>query len=139
LELWDDSPDPFFAALLSNSDPNYTIEIEGNVYVVNALTIQQHWFGNYTVLWRAPPGFNRAIQLGHTGPQVEWLRGRLESLSRLAPTDRDRAFFDRNLEDALKRFQRSQQLRPDGIAGPHSLIQLHSSADVLVAKLRSVR
>ena len=139
LELWDDSPDPFFAALLSNSDPNYTIEIEGNVYVVNALTIQQHWFGNYTVLWRAPPGFNRAIQLGHTGPQVEWLRGRLESLSRLAPTDRDRAFFDRNLEDALKRFQRSQQLRPDGIAGPHSLIQLHSTADVLVAKLRSVR
>ncbi|HBP15460.1 MAG TPA: hypothetical protein DD457_09655, partial [Gammaproteobacteria bacterium] len=60
-------------------------------------------------------------------------------LSRLAPTDRDRSFFDRNLEDALKRFQRSQQLRPDGIAGPHSLIQLHSTADVLVAKLRSVR
>ncbi len=139
LELWDDSPDPFFAALLANSDNSYTIEIEGNVHVVNGVTLQQHWFGNYTVLWRAPPGFNRAIQLGHTGTQVEWVRERLESLSRLAPTDLDRAFFDRNLEDALKQFQRSQQLRPDGIAGPNSLIQLHSSADVLVAKLRSVR
>ena len=139
LELWDDSPDPFFAALLANSDTSYTIEIEGNVHVVNGVTLQQHWFGNYTVLWRAPPGFNRAIQLGHTGTQVEWVRERLESLSRLAPTDLDRAFFDRNLEDALKQFQRSQQLRPDGIAGPNSLIQLHSSADVLVAKLRSVR
>ena len=70
-----------------------------------------------------------------TGPQVEWLRERLESLMRLAPTTGDPAFFDRDLEVALKKFQRSQQLRPDGIAGPNSLIRLHSSADIPVAKL----
>jgi len=135
LELWDHATDPFFAALLSISDTNYTLEIEGNVQVVSGPAIQQHWFGNYTVLWRAPPGFNRAIQLGHTGTQVEWLREQLESLTRLAPTTGDPAFFDRDLEVALKKFQRSQQLRPDGIAGPNSLIRLHSSADIPVAKL----
>ena len=135
LELWDDATDPFFAALLSIADTNYTLEIEGNVQVVSGPAIQQHWFGNYTVLWRAPPGFNRAIQLGHTGTQVEWLREQLESLTRLAPTTGDPAFFDRDLEVALKKFQRSQQLRPDGIAGPNSLIRLHSSADIPVAKL----
>ena len=135
LELWDHTTDPFFAALLSISDTNYTLEIEGNVQVVSGPAIQQHWFGNYTVLWRAPPGFNRAIQLGHTGTQVEWLREQLESLTRLAPTTGDPAFFDRDLEVALKKFQRSQQLRPDGIAGPNSLIRLHSSADIPVAKL----
>ena len=135
LELWDDSTDPFFAALLSNSGNSYTVEIEATIYVVDSPTIQHHWFGNYTLLWRAPPGFNRAIRLGHTGAQVEWLRDRLESLARLAPTTVDRAFFDRDLEGALKQFQRSQQLRPDGIAGPNSLIQLHSSADIPVAKL----
>ena len=135
LELWDHTTDPFFAALLSISDTNYTLEIEGNVQVVSGPAIQQHWFGNYTVLWRAPPGFNRAIQLGHTGTQVEWLREQLESLTRLAPTTGDPAFFDRDLEVALQKFQRSQQLRPDGIAGPNSLIRLHSSADTPVAKL----
>ena len=135
LELWDHATDPFFAALLGISDTNYTLKIEGNVRVVSGPAIQQHWFGNYTVLWRAPPGFNRAIQLGHTGTQVEWLREQLESLTRLAPTTGDPAFFDRDLEVALKKFQRSQQLRPDGIAGPNSLIRLHSSADIPVAKL----
>jgi general secretion pathway protein A len=139
LELWDDATDPFFAALLSISDTNYTLEIEGNVHVVSGLTIQQHWFGNYTVLWRAPPGFNRAIQLGHTGTQVEWLREQLESLEYLPPTNGDRALFDHNLGDALKQFQRSRQLRPDGIAGPNSLIRLRSSADIPVAKLHVAR
>ena len=135
LELWDHATDPFFAALLGISDTNYTLKIEGNVRVVSGPAIQQHWFGNYTVLWRAPPGFNRAIQLGHTGTQVEWLREQLESLVYLARTNGDRALFDHNLRDALKQFQRSQQLRPDGIAGPNSLIRLHSSADIPVAKL----
>ncbi|HIC34309.1 MAG TPA: hypothetical protein EYO78_05860, partial [Gammaproteobacteria bacterium] len=139
LELWDHTTDPFFAALLSISDTNYTLEIEGNVQVVSRPAIQQHWFGNYTVLWRAPPGFNRAIQLGHTGTQVEWLREQLESLVYLARTNGDRALFDHNLRDALKQFQRSQQLRPDGIAGPNSLIRLHSSADIPVAKLHVAR
>jgi len=139
LELWDHATDPFFAALLSISDANYTLEIEGNVHVVSGSAIRQHWFGNYTVLWRAPPGFNRAIQLGHSGTQVEWLRQQLESLAYLAPTNGDRALFDHNLGDALKQFQRSQKLRPDGIAGPNSLIQLHSRADIPVAKLRVAR
>ena len=88
------------------------------------------------MLWRAPPGFDRAIQVGHAGTQVEWLRERLESLTLLTPTVNDPSFFDSELEDALKIFQRSQQLRPDGIAGPHSLIRLHGSTDVPVAKLR---
>ena len=136
IELWDDSTNPFFAALLSISDTTYGIEIDGKAHVVTGSTIQQHWFGNYTVLWRAPPGFDRAIQVGHAGTQVEWLRERLESLTLLTPTVNDRSFFDSELEDALKKFQRSQQLRPDGIAGPHSLIRLHSSTDVPVAKLR---
>ena len=139
LELWDHATDPFFAALLSVSDANYTLEIDGNVHVVSGSAIRQHWFGNYTVLWRAPPGFNRAIQLGHSGTQVEWLRQQLESLAYLAPTNGDRALFDHNLGDALKQFQRSRQLRPDGIAGPNSLIQLHSRADIPVAKLRVAR
>ena len=136
IELWDESTDPFFAALLSVSDTTYSIEIDGKAYVVTGSTIQQHWFGNYTVLWRAPPGFDRAIQVGHAGTQVEWLRERLESLTLLTPTVNDPSFFDSELEDALKKFQRSQQLRPDGIAGPHSLIRLHGSTDVPVAKLR---
>ena len=139
LELWDHATDPFFAALLGISDTNYTLEIEGNVHVVSGPAIQQHWFGNYTVLWRAPPGFNRAIQLGHTGTQVEWLREQLESLAYLAPTNGDRALFDQNLGDALKQFQRSRQLRPDGIAGPNSFIRLHSSVDIPVAKLHVAR
>ena len=136
IELWDDSTDPFYAALLSASDNAYSIEIDGKAHVVSGSTIRQHWFGNYTVLWRTPPGFDRAIQLGHAGTQVEWLRERLESLTPLKARLSDRAVFDSELEDALKKFQRSQQLRPDGIAGPHSLIRLHSSSDVPVAKLR---
>ena len=70
---------------------------------------------------------------------MEWLRQQLESLAYLAPTNGDRALFDHNLGDALKQFQRSRQLRPDGIAGPNSLIQLHSRADIPVAKLRVAR
>ena len=136
IELWDDSTNPFFAALLSVSDNAYSIEIDGKAHVVSVSTIRQHWFGNYTVLWRTPPGFDRAMQLGHAGTQVEWLRERLESLTPLKAILSDRAIFDSELEDALKTFQRSQQLRPDGIAGPHSLIRLHSSSDVPIAKLR---
>ena len=70
---------------------------------------------------------------------MEWLREQLESLAYLAPTNGDRTLFDHNLGDALKQFQRSQQLRPDGIAGPNSFIRLHSSVDIPVAKLHVAR
>jgi general secretion pathway protein A len=61
---------------------------------------------------------------------VQWLRGRLAELPATELTDIDSPVYDQKMVQAVQRFQRSQGLIPDGIAGPRTLILL----DNLVAE-----
>jgi general secretion pathway protein A len=135
LELWDDRPDPYYAAVLARHDNTLTVALGGQAFEVTADGLAGHWFGTYIVLWQMPPDYRGNLQIGDTGPSVAWLRQHLAVALQIdlrAPVP-DR--FDEGLQNALVRFQREHGLVPDGIVGPITWIAVNSTLPEGAAKL----
>lgn len=136
LELWDDGSDPYFAALTAKlADGRYRVILEGETFDVADAAIDAHWFGTHTVLWRPPPSFVKSLTLKSRGPAVGWLRERLAVLD---PNEVDVTapnLFDEGMRARIAGFQRRMGLRPDGIAGPITLMHLDTQTDPSIAVL----
>lgn len=93
------------------------------------------WQGDYTVLWQAPPAYREALQLGHRGPAVAWLRERLALVrGEATPLQAERP-FDAKLLSQVREFQVREQLDPDGAAGVKTLSRLAARTDPAVPVL----
>ena len=86
------------------------------------------WYGDYLLLWK--PNANAPVPLapGMVGTAVAWLRTQLATLQHSA--DSGSSIYDATLTAAVKRFQTSQHLKADGIAGEETLIHLNNALDV---------
>ncbi len=104
------------------------VRIDGKTRSVPVSALQDHWYGDYTVLWR-PPVASAVLQAGDHGPDVRWLRAQLQRRLGSVPPVPDPARFDDALRTRVERFQRRHALRPDGIVGGQTLIQLNSAGD----------
>jgi len=88
-----------------------------------------YWQGYYMILWKTPlTGGMNGIYPGQSSPNVLWLR---EQLGRIDGEDsREVAkpqFFDWQLVNRVKKFQRDHHLVQDGIVGPKTIIYLQNS------------
>ena len=89
------------------------------------------WFGEYLLIWRPPNGDAKAIKPGMRDENVRWLRQSLAAINTdydaeaTAPAGPD--FFDSELEERLKDFQRQHRLKVDGLAGQQTQIIINSS------------
>ncbi len=89
------------------------------------------WFGEYLLIWRPPNGDAKAIKPGMRDENVRWLRQSLAAINTdydaeaSAPAGPD--FFDSELEQRLKDFQRQHRLKVDGLAGQQTQIIINSS------------
>jgi len=89
--------------------------------------IESTWNGDYTVVWQAPPTGASVIGPGAAGESVRWLRRLLAQVPGIDGADNGSAQFDAALGAAVRRFQVSRGLSPDGIAGPRTLVQLNNA------------
>ncbi|MFQ6006360.1 MAG: AAA family ATPase [Woeseia sp.] len=93
--------------------------------------ISRLWFGQYLLIWRPPNGAAKAIKPGMRDENVRWLRQSLAAIDAeyepdaIASADLD--YFDRELEQRLKHFQRQHRLKVDGFAGQQTQIIINSS------------
>ena len=88
--------------------------------------LDERWSGDYLMLWRPPRPGVRFISRKSWGEVVQWLRTQLAQLPEAEVTNTDSPVYDEALVRAVQRFQRGQGLRPDGIAGPRTLILLNN-------------
>jgi general secretion pathway protein A len=85
------------------------------------------WLGDFLLVWRPATGSGRVLGPGASGPEVGWLR---ESLGAAMDTDFPSAvptIFDEGLREAVRSFQRSRRLQPDGVAGARTMISLNTA------------
>lgn len=82
------------------------------------------WLGEYTLLWQPPPIQATELIPGMHGNDVRWLRERLDAVQGPSAPPLDPVFFDDELRDRVRRFQRSHGLQDDGIVGTQTLIDL---------------
>ena len=124
LELWDEQPAPYYAALLAMSDGQLQLQVGDQRLETTQRALRDQWAGSYVVLWQTPPGYQGSLRAGQTHETVGWLRQQLSGLvdSPLISTVPNR--FDEGLRDAVMAFQRREGLTADGIVGPATWIRL---------------
>jgi general secretion pathway protein A len=100
---------------------------------VSLTELGQRWHGEFITLWRAPPGYQPPLV---AGPAADWLGAQLAQVyGQPAPDAPQR--LDAALQRRVAAFQRAQGLRPDGIAGPVTLMQLRRAAGGDEPRLKS--
>jgi general secretion pathway protein A len=112
-------------ALLVGLGPSWaTIEMAGQTQTVSLVALSQAWHGDFVTWWRAPEGYRQKLVRGSQGPAVDWLAQRLAQLGQASmPTQSQR--LDENLQAVIAAFQVSQGIKPDGMAGAMTFMQIN--------------
>ncbi|MEM7080818.1 MAG: AAA family ATPase [Pseudomonadota bacterium] len=136
LELWDDSPAPYYAALIGAQEAYYELELDGRVQLVSPRDLRDSWLGAYVILWQTPPDYSGSLREGDRHPTVNWLRDKLYQLypGSAGPAQGD--VFGSALADLVIRFQSDEGLIADGVVGPATWIRLSDRLDLPAPKLR---
>ena len=127
--LYDDDNRPIFALLTGLSGRTATLRMGGTVQTVSLVSLAGMWRGEFATLWRAPPGYApRAVE---TPPRAlaEWLTTQLGSLTGAAPAPGGAA-GGAALKSRVIAFQLAQGLKPDGLVGPTTLMQLNRAIGI---------
>ena len=94
----------------------------GDDALVDRVTLEQSWNGDYAALWRGPAFLAPPILPDAEGAAGSWIWQRLAA----AGIDRDAGstVTDAQLREAVWRFQRAHGLTADGVVGPETLMAL---------------
>jgi len=131
LRLSDDQGQDFYAALVELRGEAATLVVGQAGRVVSLADLQAHWPGEFTMLWRPPPGYHVELTEGGQGDAVKWLRERLAVVQgRQVQGEGNRNLvFDAGLKRQVEVFQTDQGLKADGIAGPQTLMRLNTFSE----------
>ncbi len=125
-------------AMLIGLDNEVALLAVGDVTMAASLSaLAAVWQGDFATLWRAPPGYKLPVVEGQSGPVVDAIAAQLAAwFGEPAPTVR--SVFDAVFKLRLSAFQRAQGLKPDGIAGPTTFMQLNRVSGVDEPRLAAV-
>ena len=117
-------------AVLSNMDADSAVlSVNGQRQKVSLGALATRFDGEFTTLWKAPRGFRDEVHPGDTGPDVDWIAGRLAALNKLDAPRSERP-FDESTRGLLRAFQAKQNLKADGVAGPRTYMRLNQLSGV---------
>ena len=103
-------------------------------YAVSLDQLARLWRGEFATLWRCPPAYGDPLTPGARGPSVDALARGLAAWRQVAPPAPGQGLSGA-LADQLAGFQVAQSLRPDGIAGPTTFMQLNRVQGVAEPRL----
>jgi len=83
--------------------------------------VEEHWLGEYYVVWPQAPDWPVEIRRGESGAAVDIV---MEMATLAEPSWAGSGVFDEQFESWLKQFQRRKGLEADGIIGPRTLMYL---------------
>lgn len=139
LKLFTSSGESAYLTLIALQGKQVTLSTGEETIQINTSTLDQHWLGQYTLLWRQPESYAKAAPPNTTGKLANWL---LQSFSQirdnstandknpsLAPIGRD------TLIETVKQFQMQQGLTADGVVGPVTVIHINTAIDPTIPVL----
>ncbi len=124
LTLYDDNGLPFYALLASLNGREASFIVAEEKIALSIDVLENRWFGEYFLLWKAPAVFSGSLYPGQPSEMVDWLASALEQhgLYQVKGTEEK---LEGSLLGALKRFQFMSNLTPDGVLGVQTIIQLN--------------
>ncbi len=137
LTLYDNSNRSFAAPLIGLSEHNATLRAsDGTVHTVTLASLAPLWRGTFTTLWRAPEGYRAGLGDVESGPGANALAAHLSDLAGKQPAAANQP-QETGLASAIVAFQLAQGLRPDGKAGPLTLMKLNPLIGVREPRLET--
>jgi general secretion pathway protein A len=117
---------PVFAVLTGLNDQTATLLAGGAVHRVSLSSLGGVWRGAFSTYWRPPPGFGAPLREGKSMPLLSRLASQLATLEG-QPASNEKAApvaLDADLKIRIRAFQKGQGLKPDGLPGPLTLMQI---------------
>ncbi len=133
LTLLDSEGRQYQVTLLSLNGELATLAFTHGVETVAVQELEARWRGHYRLLWRTSPQGYSLFRQGERGPGVTWLTKNLLAAGIKSALVQD--FYDSDVVETVKAFQRSRGLVADGVAGRQTLIHLNSINDITVPRL----
>ena len=96
----------------------------GQVQNVSLEQLKFYWKGEFSLLWRMPPGYKDLIRPGNAGKVVLWLSSRMNEINQTL-NNNQRSYYDKELVDQVKAFQLREGLENDGVVGAKTLIHIN--------------
>jgi general secretion pathway protein A len=123
-----------YALLTVLNDTTATLVSGGITQRVGIGSLARDLGGEFTTLYRMPRGFRSQIVAGAQGDDVDWIAQRLAQINddEAPPVERP---FGRRTRVLLKSFQVSQNMKPDGVAGPRTYMRLNQLSGVTEPRL----
>ncbi len=116
----------------SIQDELATVYSSNDEYVIKLSDLDQHWYGQFILLWRKPSNYSSAITPGDSGSIVTWLSTQFADET---PEDNFSDSYDAALIKRVKSFQTQHGLAADGIVGPVTIIHLNTRSGMDVPTL----
>jgi general secretion pathway protein A len=129
LTLNDENGRAVYALVTGLSKQGVTLRMGGITQTVSVASLNKIWRGDFATFWRAPPGYLQSVVDGNTGPLVDNLATRL-AMAQGEPVTADKQAYDAALKAKVAAFQQTHGLKPDGIAGPTTFMQLNRATGV---------
>jgi general secretion pathway protein A len=136
LLLRDDTGQSVFVLLTGLTPQTATLRAGGVSQTVSLLSLAKVWRGDFATFWRAPAGYQSALNEGHSGPAVDALAG-LVARADGASAPATAQPFNATLKARLASFQVAWGLTADGVAGPTTFMQLNRAAGVDEPRLQA--
>ena len=136
LTLNDEGGRATYALLTHLDNQSATLSMGGVSKTVPVATLLKVWRGDFSTFWRAPPGYLQSIVDGNAGPLVDSLATRL-AIAQGEPVTADKHTYDAALKAKVAAFQQAHGLRPDGVAGPTTFMQINRVTGVDEPRLRT--
>ena len=124
LTLYNDQGKAFYVLLSHLDDNRATFLANGEQQTLDVAALESRWFGEYRLLWQPPAQFQKALFPGGADSNVAWLAEQLDELGLYTRTGSELR-LEGTLLGALKRFQFSEGLTPDGVLGTQTMIHLN--------------
>ncbi len=124
LKLYDDFNQEQFVTLLTLDQSSATINIGGQQQVLPLEQLEYYWHGEYSLLWKQPPGYTDLIRPGNEGELVVWLSQMMNRIQQTPDKPASR-YYDDELVERVKQFQLNHGLVDDGVVGVKTLIHIN--------------
>ena len=124
---------PSYAILTGLGRGSATLRAAGTEQTVTLAALAARWQGDFSTLWRTPPGYSGQSFSNPTGETVDWISTKLGVDGAAQP----RRELDAQLKTRLRAFQLAHGLAADGQPGPMTFMQLNRAAGVEEPRLRT--
>ena len=116
---------PVYALLTGLTTNSATLRLGNAPQTISLVSLATLWRGEFATFWRAPPGYTGRLVDAGSGTVATWVRTQLATLQGQPLATSDAAW-----KAQVSSFQLSQGLKPDGLAGPTTFMQLNRATGI---------